>query len=156
MSQTVYIDGSMKKAHSFDAAFDLECKESFTLPPKSRVQIPSKVSRISLPEGTAGLVCSRSGLTSKKGVIVANSPGIIDSGYKSEVQVILYNIDEKETYTFNSGDRIAQFLILELANVEIVQSDDDEIYAPTDERGGTNGFGSSGVSSHQMELPLEI
>ena len=152
MSRKVYIDGYMNKAHKHDAGYDLESAIDVVIPPKTTVKVPSSVARISLPEGTVGLLTSRSGLSINKNIVVVNSPGIIDCGYKSKVIIGLRNLNEEESFEVKKGDRLAQFLIINLANdIEVVTSENDEYYSPVDERNGINGIGSSGTDSRKEQ-----
>lgn len=92
------------------------------------------------PERVVGMVCPRSGLALKHGVTVLNAPGIIDTGYRDEVGVILANISDEE-YTVVPGDRVAQLVIIEQPDYELVLV--DELPGAVDGR-GMGGFGSSG------------
>jgi dUTP pyrophosphatase len=94
-----------------------------------------------LPEGCVALICSRSGLASR-GVFVANAPGIIDSGYRGEVKVILYNASPTETVIFRKGDRIAQMMIQEVPTIEWEDVEEGE-FTITDR--GDAGLGSTGI-----------
>jgi dUTP pyrophosphatase len=128
-----------KKAHSDDACFDLYSAEEFHLDPGA-IRVVSTGYNIALPQGYAGLVCSRSGLAAKLGIFVLNSPGIIDAGYRGELKVILHN-SVMWHKTFKVGDRIAQLLIqkvLPFTAVEVDQFEDETTR-------GAGGFGSTGV-----------
>ena len=122
------------------AAYDLraEIPEPITLYALDRVVISTGV-RLHLPEGTVGLVCPRSGIAVKKGITVLNSPGVVDSGYRGDVGVILFNSGE-DPFVVQRGDRIAQLVVLPVLHpsLEFVESLDDT------ER-GEGGFGSTGV-----------
>lgn len=94
---------------------------------------------IEIPAGHAGLVLPRSGLAARHGIALVNSPGLIDSGYRGEVRVLLLNTDRSQAFEVEPGDRIAQLLVTQFAHLEPVE-------APTlsvSER-GSGGFGSSG------------
>lgn len=126
-------------AHAGDAGCDLVARESVTLAAGGgRALVPTGVA-IALPDGWAGFVQPRSGLALRHGVTVLNSPGLIDSGYRDELRVILVNTDPEADYRVERGDRIAQLVVQPVAAVtlEFVDSLDDSAR-------GTDGFGSSG------------
>lgn len=127
------------QANPFDAGFDLYSVEQATLAPFQRQAIGTGIA-IALPENCVGLVHPRSGLALKQGIGLLNSPGTIDAGYRGEIKVILINLDPKNNFEINIGDRIAQLVIQEFttANFEIVTE------LPISER-GSGGFGSSGA-----------
>ena len=100
--------------------------------------IPTGVA-IAIPEGHAGLVLPRSGLASGQGLTLANSPGLIDAGYRGEVTCAVVNLDRERPVQIARGDRIAQLLIVPVAWVEPVWAEE----LPPSERGG-GGFGSTG------------
>ncbi len=95
---------------------------------------------IELAEGTAGLVVPRSGLAARHGVTLANAPGLIDSGYRGELRVILLNTDLRESLVVEPGMRIAQLVVIPLANVRLRETAE----LPVCDRGG-GGLGSSGA-----------
>ena len=122
-----------------DAGADLFAREGATLAPAGgRALIPTGVA-LALPVGTAGFVQPRSGLALRHGVTCLNTPGLIDSGYRDEIRVLLVNLDPTEVFTVERGDRIAQLVVqrVEQAEFEIVER------LPDSER-GLGGFGSSG------------
>jgi dUTP pyrophosphatase len=94
---------------------------------------------VAIPEGHAGFVQPRSGLAARHGISVVNSPGLIDSGYRGEIKVVLLNTDLAEPFQVETGDRIAQLVIVPVPAVEVVVVDelDDTVR-------GVGGFGSSG------------
>jgi dUTP pyrophosphatase len=94
---------------------------------------------VQIPDGQAGLVLPRSGLAARHGVALVNAPGLIDAGYRGELRVLLLNTDPTETFTWASGDRIAQLLLVDFNLAEVVEV--AELGASA--RGG-GGFGSSG------------
>lgn len=97
---------------------------------------------VAVPAGMAGLVLARSGLAYKHGIALVNGPGLVDSGYRGELRVILINLGG-ETFEAEAGERIAQFMVIALpdtANVVV-----DKLPESADGR-GTAGFGSSGTS----------
>lgn len=125
-------------AHASDAGADLCSTIDVTLAPFERRVVPTGIA-LALPEGYAGFVHPRSGLSSKHGITVVNAPGTIDAGYRGEIKVPLINLDPKESMTISRGDRIAQLVIQEIkqAVFTIVESLDDS------DR-GEGGFGSTG------------
>jgi dUTP pyrophosphatase len=127
-----------RRAHDGDAGLDLHALEGFELAPGARAQIRTGIA-IALPPGTAGLVLPRSGLAARHGISVVNAPGLIDEGYRGEVQVLLLNTDAQQTFRADAGDRIAQLVVVGVEAPEIVETDD-----LGDSSRGTGGFGSSG------------
>jgi dUTP pyrophosphatase len=101
--------------------------------------VPTGVA-VSIPEGYAGLVTPRSGLAARHGLSVVNGPGLIDSGYRGEVQAILLNTDTAESFTIEPGMRIAQLVLVPVAAVQVVEV--AELAGSV--RGGA-GLGSSGA-----------
>ena len=97
---------------------------------------------VAIPDGHAGFVQPRSGLAARHGITVVNSPGLIDSGYRGEIRVVLLNTDPSETFRVAPGDRIAQLVVLALPQVRIAVTDE----LPGSER-AHRGFGSSAVGS---------
>lgn len=127
-----------RRAHPGDAAFDVRAYEQVVLKPGTRVKVSTGLV-VTVDPGYVIQVLSRSGLSLEHGVIVANAPGLIDSGYRGELGVILANIDS-DTYTVQRGDRIAQLLVLPYAQADVEEADP---HPPPDQR-GTGGFGSTG------------
>ena len=127
-------------AHPGDAGLDLRAAEEGTLAPFERRAVPCGFS-LALPEGFAALVIPRSGLAAKHGISVVNGPGLIDSGYRGEVKVVLVNLDPREPFHFHKGDRIAQMMIIAIPPVTLHNIDQ----LPESAR-GERGFGSSGTS----------
>jgi dUTP pyrophosphatase len=126
------------RAHEGDAGLDLYACESAHIGPGERWSVGTGVA-LEIPEGHAGLVLPRSGLAREHGISLVNSPGLIDSGYRGEVRVLLLNTDPAETFRVAAGDRIAQLLIAPIALAEPV-----EAAALADSARGSGGFGSSG------------
>lgn len=125
-------------AHGGDAGVDLYARQNVVIPPSGgRVLVPTGIA-IAIPDGYVGLVVPRSGLAIKHGVTLVNTPGIIDSGYRDELHVVMINTDSTISYPVKRGDRIAQLLIQRAEAVEwkIVDELDGN------DRGG--GFGHSG------------
>jgi dUTP pyrophosphatase len=128
------------KAHAGDAGYDLRAVERATLPPGGRALVKTGIS-IAIPDGWAGLVLPRSGLSVKHGISLVNAPGLIDSGYRGEIMVPLINHDRHEPFTVEVGMRIAQIVFVRVgdANFSEVALLDES----ADGR-GEGGFGSSG------------
>lgn len=126
-------------AHDGDAGIDLRADGDYTVWTNARQLIGTGLS-IALPEGYAAFVMPRSGLAVKHGVTVLNSPGVIDSGYRGEIKVPLYNSDQYTPFEVKKGDRIAQLVIMPVVRAELNRVDSLDIT----ER-GANGFGSTGV-----------
>lgn len=125
-------------AYPGDAGLDLRSTVDATLQPGQRMVVPTGIA-IALPEGHAGLVVPRSGLAAKHGISVVNGPGLIDTGYRGEIKVVLINLDPEKPFSIARGDRIAQLVVIPFvhADISIVQNLDE-----TDR--GQGGFGSSG------------
>jgi len=126
-----------RRAYAGDAGLDLAACEPAVLAPGERATVGTGLA-VAIPEGHAGFVQPRSGLAARHGITVVNSPGLIDSGYRGEIRVVLLNTDESETFVVEPGMRIAQLVVLALPEVELVEVDE----LPTSER-GVRGFGSS-------------
>jgi dUTP pyrophosphatase len=126
-------------AHPGDAGYDLRAREPVTLAPAGgRAAVATGIA-LSIPEGFCGLVLPRSGLALRHGVTCLNAPGLIDSGYRDEVRVILVNHDPAEPFVVARGDRIAQLVIARAEAVEWQVVDDLD-----DSTRGMGGFGSTG------------
>jgi dUTP pyrophosphatase len=125
------------RAHTGDAAVDLRTRHDVSLEPGERAAVPTGIA-VAIPEGFAGLVLPRSGHALHAGVGVVNGPGLVDSGYRGEVTVVLINHGQ-ERVTFARGDRIAQ-----LAVVPVLAADWVEVASLDETDRGDDGFGSSG------------
>ena len=122
-----------------DAGADLVAREGVNLAAGGgRAMVPTGVA-VAIPESYAGLVLPRSGLALRHGVTVANSPGLVDAGYRGELNVVLLNTDPDAAYEVQRGDRIAQLVIVAVEQVRLVVVDE----LPASER-GAGGFGHSG------------
>lgn len=128
------------RAYPGDAGFDLTTCERVELAPGERAVVPTGLA-LAIPDGYAGFVQPRSGLAARQGIAVVNSPGLIDSGYRGEICVVLLNTDPLETFIAEAGERIAQLIVLAIPEVEPVEVDELE---PSER--GVRGFGSSRVS----------
>lgn len=126
------------RAHEGDAGLDLYACEPAHIGPGERWSVGTGVA-VEIPEGHAGLVLPRSGLARKHGIALVNSPGLIDSGYRGEVRVLLLNTDPAEIFRVELGDRIAQLVLAPVALAEPV-----EAAALSESARGDGGFGSSG------------
>ena len=124
-------------AYAGDAGLDLATCERLELRPGERT-VASTGLAVAIPEGYAGFVQPRSGLAARNGIAVVNSPGLIDSGYRGEIRVVLLNTDGERTFVAEPGERIAQLVVLPVP--ELVVREVDEL--PPSER-GVRGFGSS-------------
>jgi dUTP pyrophosphatase len=136
--QRLHEDATLpERAYSGDAGLDLATCERVELSPGERAIVPTGLA-VAIPEGYAGFVQPRSGLAAREGISVVNSPGLIDSGYRGEIRVVLLNTDAEHTFVAEPGDRIAQLVVLPIPELELVEVDE----LPETER-GVRGFGSS-------------
>jgi dUTP pyrophosphatase len=126
-------------AHPGDAGADLCAAIDCVLGPGERAVIGTGM-RIALPSGFMALVLPRSGLAAKHGITLVNSPGLIDSGYRGEVSVVVLNTDKNAEFTISAGDRIAQLVVMPVTAWHTVALD----ALPGSHR-GEDGFGSTGV-----------
>jgi dUTP pyrophosphatase len=127
------------RAHEGDAGLDLHAAETAVIGPGQRASIGTGVA-VEIPAGHAGLVLPRSGLAARHGIALVNAPGLIDSGYRGEIRVLLLNTDRDEPFEIAPGDRIAQLVLTPVADASPVESPD-----LGESSRGTGGFGSSGV-----------
>ena len=127
-------------AYPGDAGFDLRATHSCVLKPFERKAISCGIA-LEIPEGYAGFVLPRSGLAMKHGISIVNAPGLIDSGYRGEIKVILINLDEHEAFSISKGDRIAQLVILQTPRVVLCRAE-----SLSETSRGVGGFGSSGIN----------
>lgn len=125
------------KAHFDDAAFDLRSRADMVLPVRKSVVVPAGFS-MELPIGFEAQIRPRSGLALKHDLMLTNSPGTIDSGYRGEVGVIMYNGGTEE-FPIRRGDRIAQMVIAKLPEVSLVKAE-----SLSETNRGAGGFGSTG------------
>jgi dUTP pyrophosphatase len=126
------------RAHGDDAGYDLHALYAARIEPGERSRVPTGIA-IELPPGHAGLVVPRSGLAARHGIALVNAPGLIDPGYRGELQVLLLNTDREQAFEIAPGDRIAQLVIVAVAAPEVVEVDELEAT-----RRGQGGFGSTG------------
>lgn len=125
------------RANEGDAGLDLCATGSVWVPAGGWGVVPAGVA-VAVPEGYVGFVAPRSGLAAKFGLTVLNSPGVVDSGYRGEVKVILMNLGV-EDYRVRRGDRVAQLVVVPVFSGPVV-----EVSELSDSERGSAGFGSSG------------
>ncbi len=128
-------------AHPGDAGADLVSTEDLVLAPGERALVGTGVS-IALPDGYAAFVVPRSGLATKHGITIVNSPGTVDAGYRGEIRVTLLNTDARESYAIKAGDRIAQLIVMPVSRARFIPVET----LPGSHR-GEGGFGSTGYST---------
>ena len=126
------------RAYVGDAGLDLAACERHELGPGERALVGTGLA-VAIPDGHAGLVAPRSGLAVEHGITIVNAPGIVDSGYRGELRVILHNTDRRETFVVEPGMRIAQLLVVAVPEAHLREVGE----LPASER-GEGGFGSSG------------
>jgi dUTP pyrophosphatase len=126
------------QAHEGDAGYDLHAAEAVTIDPGERASVGTGIA-VAIPDGQAGLVVPRSGLAARHGISVVNAPGLIDSGYRGELRVLLLNTDQSEPFTVEPGDRIAQLVLVRVETEEL-----EEVAELDETARGVGGFGSTG------------
>jgi dUTP diphosphatase len=126
------------RAHPGDAGLDLYALQDVVLAPGARGAVSTGWA-VEIPEGQAGLVLPRSGLAIRHGVTLVNAPGLIDAGFRGELQVLLLNTDREASFTLAAGDRIAQLVLVEVATSPVI-----EVQELAASARGDGGFGSSG------------
>jgi dUTP pyrophosphatase len=127
------------RARAGDAGLDLASAIDVEVGPGERALVPTGVA-VAIPDGHAGLVLPRSGLASRQGLTMANAPGLIDAGYRGELTCAVVNLDRERAVSIRKGDRIAQLLVVPIAEVNPEWTED----LPASER-GEGGFGSTGT-----------
>jgi dUTP pyrophosphatase len=139
-------DGMLPRyQHEGDAGLDLSSRVDVTLRPGERATVPTGIA-VAIPRGYAGFVLPRSGLAARHGIALVNSPGLIDSGYRGEVAVVIINSDKHEAFHIKRGDRIAQLVIQQVVEATTIEVEDlDETSR------GSGGFGSTGTSKEALE-----
>lgn len=132
-------DGARVPAHAYsgDAGLDLSSCAPISLAPGERALVPTGLA-VAIPPGYAGFVQPRSGLAASNGITIVNSPGLIDSGYRGEIQVVLLNTDPERTFAAEAGERIAQLVVLPVPDLDVREVND---LSPSER--GARGFGSS-------------
>ena len=126
-----------ERAYAGDAGLDLAACERVELAPGARATVGTGLA-VAIPDGYAGFVQPRSGLAARHGITIVNTPGLVDSGYRGELRVILLNTDTSETFVVERGMRIAQLVVVPTPEFELLEVDE----LPESER-GVRGFGSS-------------
>jgi dUTP pyrophosphatase len=126
-----------ERAYAGDAGLDLAACERHELGPGERAVVGTGLA-VAIPDGYAGFVQPRSGLAARHGLSVVNSPGLVDSGYRGEIRVVLLNTDASEAFVVEPGMRIAQLVVLPVPELEPIAVDE----LPESDR-GVRGFGSS-------------
>lgn len=126
-------------AHPGDAGLDLYSNEDVVLKPFERKLVGTGI-RIEIPRGYAGFVQPKSGRAINDGLSIVNTPGLIDSGYRGEIKVILINLDPQKEIKIKQGEKIAQLVIQKVEEVDVVEVDE-----LSETSRGEGGFGSTGV-----------
>jgi dUTP pyrophosphatase len=134
-------DDAVLPEHAYpgDAGLDLVACERVVIAPGARAVVSTGLA-VAIPVGHAGLVTPRSGLAVRHGLGMVNAPGLIDSGYRGELRVVLLNTDQETPFTVESGMRVAQLVVIPVPELILVEVED----LPETER-GVAGFGSSGT-----------
>ena len=126
------------RAYPGDAGLDLYALEEGVIAPGERASVRTGIA-VEIPDGEAGLVLPRSGLAARHGIALVNAPGLIDSGYRGEIRVLLLNTDPSAPFEIGSGDRIAQLLLVKVQTPAV-----EEVEELAVSERGAGGFGSSG------------
>ena len=127
------------QAYAGDAGLDLAACDRVEIGAGERALVGTGLA-VAIPDGYAGFVQPRSGLADRHGISIVNAPGLIDSGYRGELKVILINTDTTHPFVVEPGMRIAQLVVLEVPELEVAEVDE----LPSTER-GVRGHGSSGT-----------
>jgi len=127
-----------RRAYDHDAGLDLYACEAAELGPGERASVGTGIA-VQIPAGMAGLVLPRSGLARDRGIALVNAPGLIDSGYRGELRVLLLNTDRSTPFAVAPGDRIAQLVLVQVQTPEVL-----EVAELAVSERGSGGFGSSG------------
>ncbi len=128
-----------ERAYGGDAGLDLAAVERTELAPGERAVVGTGLA-VAIPDGYAGFVQPRSGLAARHGITIVNTPGLVDSGYRGELRIILLNTDARERFVVERGMRIAQLVVVPVPEFELLEVDE----LPASER-GVRGFGSSAL-----------
>ncbi len=128
-----------RRAYAGDAGLDLTACERVTLAPGERAVVGTGLA-VAIPDGYAGFVQPRSGLAAESGISIVNTPGLVDSGYRGELRVILVNTDREHAFEVEPGLRIAQLVVVPVAEVDLREVSE----LPPSDR-SERGFGSSAV-----------
>jgi dUTP pyrophosphatase len=127
------------RAYPGDAGLDLCALEDALVEPGERTSVRTGIA-VEIPAGQAGLVLPRSGLAARHGIALVNAPGLIDAGYRGEIQILLLNTDREVPFTVASGDRIAQLVLVRIETPDVLEVDGLAL-----SKRGAGGFGSSGA-----------
>jgi dUTP pyrophosphatase len=130
-------------AHPGDAGADLMTTVDLVLAPGERALVPTGIA-VALPEGYVALVHPRSGLASRHGLSIVNTPGTIDAGYRGEITVLLVNHDRTQPVELHRGDRIAQLVVQRFERAVFT-----EVEALPESVRGAGGYGSTGVQTQE-------
>jgi dUTP pyrophosphatase len=125
-------------AHEDDAGSDLLAARDVTLKPGERAAVPTGVA-LAIPKGYAGFVHARSGRALEEGLAVVNAPGVVDSGYRGELKVIVVNLDPSSPIYIARGEKVAQLVVLRVEHVDL-----EDVGELPESRRGDGGFGSTG------------
>ncbi len=128
------------RSYEGDAGFDLYADVDARLEPGRRASVGTGIA-VEVPQRHAGLILPRSGLAARHGIALANAPGLIDAGYRGELQVLLLNTDREHAFAISAGDRIAQLVLVKVETPDILEVSELE-----DSQRGERGLGSSGSS----------
>jgi dUTP pyrophosphatase len=126
------------RVHHGDAGYDLHAAEPALLAPGERASVGTGIA-VEIPERHAGLVLPRSGLAAQHGIALVNAPGLIDTGYRGELRVLLLNTDREQPFEIEPGDRIAQLVIVRVETPDLTEVEAVEVTSR-----GARGFGSTG------------
>ena len=126
--------------HEGDAGLDLPSRVDLVIEPGERATVPTGIA-VAIPPGYTGFVLPRSGLASRHGIALVNSPGLVDSGYRGEMAIVMINTDKRQAFHIKRGDRIAQLVIQRVEDVSII-----EVHELDETSRGAGGFGSTGKS----------
>ena len=126
-----------ERAYAGDAGLDLAALEATVLGPGERATVRTGLA-VAIPDGYAGFVQPRSGLAARHGITIVNAPGLIDSGYRGEVRIVLLNTDRRESFRVEARMRIAQLVVLKVPELEL-----REVEELSSSERGARGFGSS-------------
>ena len=134
------------RAHDGDAGVDLFSAVDVMLAPGQRSLVPTGIA-VAIPHGMVGLIHPRSGLATRVGLSIVNTPGTVDAGYRGEIKVTLINLDPQEPIAVRRGDRIAQLLVQRVELPELVEVSSFDEAGLADTTRGVGGHGSSGGHS---------
>ena len=134
------------RAHDGDAGVDLFSAVDVELAPGHRALVPTGIA-VAIPHGMVGLIHPRSGLATRVGLSIVNTPGTVDAGYRGEINATLIHLDTQQPITVRRGDRIAQLLVQRVELPELVEVASFDEAGLADTSRGAGGHGSSGGHS---------